>query len=196
MENKNNIFEIPVNRLKPIQGRVLLSEPFLNDYYFKRSVVLIVDNTSEGSLGIIINKPLHLKLNEVITDFNNIDLSVYLGGPVKTENIYFIHRCGDIIEGSVEIQKGVFWGGNVDSVKEMLKNNVIKINDIRFFLGYSGWVPKQLETEIDKNSWAVSGISKDDIFNIRPKTLWDSLVERLGGNYTHWTKFPLDPSVN
>lgn len=196
MENTNNIFEIPTNRLKPIQGRVLLSEPFLNDYYFKRSVVLLVDNGNEGSLGIIINKPLSLKLNEVITDFEKSNINVYLGGPIKTENIYFIHRCGDIIEGSIEIEKGVYWGGNVKIVRDMLINNVISNDDIRFYLGYSGWVPKQLEDEITKNSWAVSNISEEEIFNKEPLILWDSLVVKLGGNYKHWIKFPVNPAAN
>ena len=99
MEDSGNIFKIDPGNIKPMQGRVLISEPFLNDYYFKRSVVLLVEHDDEGSFGLIINKPLKLKLSDVSKEFSNFEADVYLGGPVKTENIYFF--TADIVSFSI-----------------------------------------------------------------------------------------------
>jgi putative transcriptional regulator len=196
MEDANNIFKIDPGNIKPVQGRVLISEPFTNDYYFKRSVVLLIEHGDEGTFGLIINKPLQLKLEEVSKEFSNFEAGIYLGGPVKTENIYFIHRLGNRITGSLEIKEGIYWGGDVEQVKEMIDNKQISASDIRFFIGYSGWIPKQLENELENNAWVVSTINSSEIINADIETLWDRLVKKLGEKYKLWTTFPTNPSVN
>merc|ERR1712065_46093 len=92
---------------------ILISEPFLLDYYFKRSVVLLCDHSDEGSFGVIMNKPLSVKLNEVVKDFPDFAAPIYLGGPVQNDSLFFLHTIGDKIEGSVEVINGLFWGGDL-----------------------------------------------------------------------------------
>jgi len=196
MEDADNIFKIDPGNIKPVQGRVLISEPFTNDYYFKRSVVLLIEHSDEGTFGLIINKPLKLKLEDVSKEFSTFDTGIYLGGPVKTENMYFIHRLGNRIKGSVEIKEGIYWGGDVEQVKEMIDRHEISTSDIRFFIGYSGWIPKQLENELENNAWVVSTINSSEIMKADIETLWDRLVTRLGDKYKLWTTFPTNPSVN
>jgi len=75
--------------IKPHQGVILISEPSLRDFYFRQSVVLLAEHNEDGSFGIIINKPIETRLNEVLKDFTDLDIPIYLGGPVKTDSIFF-----------------------------------------------------------------------------------------------------------
>ena len=196
MTDINDILKIKTNNIKPAKGKILISEPFLMDYYFKRSVVLLAEHNQEGSFGLIINKPVDLLLSEVIKDFPMFDAPVYLGGPVKTDSLYFIHTLGDIIDDSLEITEGLYWGGDIDIVKELITIGKISDENIKFFVGYSGWVPKQLDAELTKNSWLVANIKASQVMQSNTEELWNSSVKKLGGDYTYWINFPSDPSVN
>ena len=107
MSDINDILKIRTNNLKPSKGRILISEPFLIDYYFKRSVVLLAEHNDEGSFGLIINKPVDMHLSDILQDFPEFDAPIYLGGPVKTENLYFIHTKGNLIDESMKILDGL-----------------------------------------------------------------------------------------
>ncbi len=196
MRKLEDILSIKTNNIEPGKGKILISEPFLGDYYFKRSVVLLADHNDEGSFGLILNKPLEMKLSEVVTDFPEFDTHIYLGGPVESDNIFFIHTQGEQIEGSLEILKGIYWGGKLEVVKEMMLLKKISPSEIRFYIGYSGWSPKQLEEELKRNAWVVSRTSSNDILETNPNVLWEKSLKKLGGDYLHWPKFPVDPMHN
>jgi putative transcriptional regulator len=144
MELNIDFFSIDNNKVAK-QGRVLISEPFLNDTYFKRSVVLLTEHSEEGSIGFVLNKPVDLSVNDVLADFPEIDTEVSIGGPVNTNTIHYIHTLGDLIPNSVKVLDNLFWGGDFEVIKEMISEGRIKGSEIRFFLGYAGWSPKQLE---------------------------------------------------
>jgi len=196
MKDIHDILRIRTNNINPAKGRILISEPFLYDFFFKRSVILLAEHNDEGTFGVIVNKPLNAKFNEVIRDFPKFSSKVYLGGPVQNDSLFFIHTLGERIEGSTEILPGLFWGGDVDRVKELITLKLITADDIRFFIGYSGWAPKQLEEELERNSWAVSNIDLDRLLGTRPRDLWSSSLELLGEEYSHWGNFPDDPASN
>lgn len=196
MTDINDILKIKTNDIKPAKGKILISEPFLSDYYFKRSVVLLAEHNEEGTFGLIINKPVDLILNDILHDFPEFDATVYLGGPVKTDSLYFIHTLGDRLENSLEILHGLYWGGDIELVKELIKLGKISPNEIKFFIGYSGWVSKQLEAELARNSWLVANIKANQVMNSDPNKLWDESLKKLGGDYAYWTNFPSDPVMN
>lgn len=196
MTDINDILQIRTNNLNPSKGKILISEPFLIDYYFKRSVVLLAEHNEEGTFGLILNKPVEIKITDVIQSFPDFDARVYLGGPVKTDNIYFIHSKGDLIEESLEITPGVYWGGEIEHVMELITIGKIHPSDIKFFIGYSGWVSKQLENELEKNSWLVSDILAKDIMVSDTSSLWNNSVENMGDKYAYWNNFPADPVLN
>ncbi|MCF8367819.1 MAG: YqgE/AlgH family protein [Bacteroidales bacterium] len=196
MTDINNILTIKSNNLKPSRGRILISEPFLLDYYFKRSVVLLAEHNDEGSFGLILNKPVDMLLSDVIKDFPKFDAPIYLGGPVKTENLYFIHTLGNIIEESLEILEGLYWGGDIDHIKELISIGRLGPSQIKFFVGYSGWVSKQLDSELSRNSWVVSNINLKTVMDEDTESMWDTTLLELGGDYSYWTKFPSDPAFN
>lgn len=196
MKDIHDILRIKANNLSPARGRILISEPFLYDYFFKRSVVLLAEHNEEGTLGVIVNKPLEAKFNQVVRDFPRFSARVYLGGPVQNDSLFFIHTLGQLISDSTEVLPGIFWGGDIEQVKELISMKMIQPADIRFFIGYSGWAPKQLQEELERDSWAVSTIDADRLLNTLPANLWSSSLELLGKDFFHWTNFPDDPVLN
>jgi len=196
MKDIHNILNIKSNNIQPARGKILISEPLMGDFYFKRSVVLLAEHNEEGSFGLIMNKPLSAKFNEIVRDFPDFETNLYLGGPVQSNNLFFIHTLGDEIEESHEILKGLYWGGEIDQIKDMIKLGQIEPDDIRFYIGYSGWASDQLDGELKRNSWLVSHIRANKLLNTNPEELWDLTLASMGGDYSHWTNFPSDPSLN
>ena len=100
MNNINSdIFKIQSNNVLPSRGKILISEPFLCDATFGRSVVLLVDHTDEGSMGLIMNKQLPLLVNDVIKEFKYLeDIPLYKGGPIGTDTLFYLHTLPHIPE--------------------------------------------------------------------------------------------------
>jgi len=196
MENFDDLIKIKSNNIRPAPGKILISEPFLYDYYFHRSVILLAEHNKDGSFGVIINKPLAMGFDEVVKDFPYYDATVYLGGPVSTDSLFFIHTAGDAIESSLQIMDGLYWGGDLEQVKSLIKIGQLNEGNIRFFVGYSGWSPKQLDNELKRDSWAVSSLDAEQVMNSNPSELWKSSLNKLGKEYSKWTNFPSEPGLN
>ena len=142
-----------MSKYNPKKGQYLIAEPFLGDPSFERSVVLLTDHHEDGSVGFVLNRPLDLRMEQVLDEFPPFSQPLYYGGPVQQNNLYYLHTKGDLINDSVEISPGLFWSGSITGVKEMLKSGLMVEDDIKFFLGYSGWGKDQLEGELKENSW-------------------------------------------
>ena len=183
-----DIFKIQSNNVLPSRGRILISEPFLRDATFGRSVILLVDHTDEGSMGLVINKQLPLFLNDIIMEFKYLDeIPLYKGGPIATDTLFYLHTLSDI-PGSISISKGLYLNGDFDEIKKyILQGN--KISEcIRFFLGYSGWDSEQLNNEIRENTWLVSEEEKSYLMKNNIKDMWRTALEKLGSKYETWSR--------
>ncbi|HPE34971.1 MAG TPA: YqgE/AlgH family protein [Bacteroidales bacterium] len=196
MENFDDLIKIKTNNVKPAPGKILISEPFLYDYYFKRSVVLLAEHNNDGSFGVIINKPLSMSFEDVVKDFPDFRSKIFLGGPVSTNSLFFIHTLGELIHNSLKVTGGIYWGGDLEQVKTMITLGQLNENNIRFFIGYSGWSPKQLDMELKRDSWLVSELSDEQILSINPDDMWKSALQQLGDKYSQWINFPSDPGMN
>jgi len=196
MKEIDRFIQIKTNNLKPSKGRLLISEPFMGDYYFGRSVVLLAEHNNEGSFGVIMNKPVAAEFNEVLKDFPEFNAPVFLGGPVETDSLFYIHTIGENLEGAIEIMNGLYWGGDIDSLREMILLKTVEPKDIRFFIGYSGWSADQLQNELKRNSWVIAKVPRTKLMRMDPMTMWDKILDNLGGNYKYWSKFPIDPNMN
>ena len=196
MNIDSDIFKIQSNNVLPSRGRILISEPFLRDATFGRSVILLVDHTDEGSMGLVINKQLPLFLNDIILEFKYLDeIPLYKGGPIATDTLFYLHTLSDI-PGSISISKGLYLNGDFDEIKKyILQWN--KISEcIRFFLGYSGWDSEQLSNEIRENTWLVSEEEKSYLMKNNIKDMWRKALEKLGSKYETWSRFPQVPTLN
>lgn len=181
---------------EPSKGKILISEPFLNDPNFKRSIILLSEHNDEGTVGFILNKPTQLKVTQLLDDFPEFDSMVNFGGPVQVNTLQFVHRLGDIIEGSTELAEGLYWGGSFDNLKELIRLNRVSPEDIRFFLGYSGWTGGQLDDEIKINSWIVTSATVENVFSDEPDKLWADILKSMGKKFAILASFPENPSVN
>ena len=193
---KEELFKIQSNTLKVSIGDVLISEPFLDDFYFRRSAILIVDHNDEGSFGVVINKRLNIPFNDIIMGFPKFDAEVYLGGPVDTDRVFFIHTIGEMIPDSHKIMSGLYWSGNINALKAMIKNDLIKPHEVRFYVGYAGWDGGQIRKELEANIWVVGKFSTKEILHTKPGKMWSTFVNKLGNKYILWNKFPVNPSDN
>lgn len=179
------------------KGNLLIAEPsILGDVSFNRSVILLADHNTNGSVGFILNKPLTYTLNDLIPDLE-VNFTIYNGGPVEQDNLYFIHNIPELIPESIEISNGVYWGGDYETTKSLLNSGAIKKDNIRFFLGYSGWDMNQLEEEMQANSWIVANnIYEKNIFKKTVSSFWKDHLEELGGEYLLWINAPENPMLN
>lgn len=191
------LFQIKSNTLEPKQGNLLLSEPTMNDFHFGRSVVLLIDHSeADGSFGIIMNKSLNVRLNEIVDVFPDFDAPVYLGGPVAEDQIFFMHTLGDLIPDCCKIMDGLYWGGDTDTLNTLIATGIADYTNVRFFLGYSGWSSGQLVEELVRNSWIVSETDSETLFHTPVEEMWKSYVSRMGKSYEMWKRFPKNPEDN
>lgn len=198
MATYNNIFKITHNNLLPAQGSILISEPFLQDAYFQRSVVLLVEHNTQGSMGFVLNKKTNLIVNTFFPELEEYpEIPIYLGGPVSANRLFFIHSLGDlIVPDSVKIKDRLYFDGDFEALKRYMQNGHSIEGKVKFFLGYSGWTEGQLGNEINKNSWVVSHAAKENVLLADGESFWKNSLEQLGSNYEAWTKYPKDPYLN
>jgi len=171
-------------------GKVLLAEPFMLDPNFKRSAVLLCEHSREGSIGFIMNKPLQMRIDELIEDFPEFNSEVFFGGPVQTDTVHFIHNIGDLLDDSVLISSGVYWGGDFEKLKFLISSDMISERNIRFFVGYSGWSEGQLTDEMTYGSWIMANMDSNYLFKLQPKELWERVMYDKGNAYTVISQIP------
>jgi len=182
---------------EPKKGVLLVAEPsIIGDVSFNRSVVLLAEYNESGAVGFILNKPLEFKLNDFIPEIKN-KLTVYNGGPVEQDNLYFIHKVPELIPDSIEISNGIYWGGDFNEIIDLLKDDKLKDSEIRFFLGYSGWSNNQLDQELEVNSWVViQNKYKNEILGKTNSNFWKEKMIEFGGDYLIWSNAPENPNNN
>lgn len=180
----------------PEAGKLLISEPFLFDPSFKRSVVLLVEHSNDGSVGFILNKPVDLVLEDALEEFPKFDAELYFGGPVNPHNLFFIHTLGEKLTNSQKIINGLYWGGDFDQLKLLIDTKQVSPEEIQFFAGYSGWGPQQLSDELDQKSWIVTPANADWIMQGQTKDFWKDTLTSLGKKFAIMANFPEDPSLN
>lgn len=186
-----------LNQLAPEKGRLLIAEPFMQDEHFKRSVIFLVEHDEESTVGLVLNKTVGLKLNEVIRDFPKFDAEVFLGGPVQSEHLFYFHTKGELINGSIPVGNGVFWAGDFRALRDVIELNLIQPNEIRFFLGYSGWDKGQLINELKGDSWIISETNTNLLFGTTDADdLWSTILKEKGKPYAMMANFPEDPNFN
>jgi len=177
-------------------GSLLISVPMMEDPNFRRSVVLICEHNEKGSFGLTLNRPIDASLADVLDGVYTFDPTLHLGGPVQRDTLHFVHCADDRIPDGIDLPGGVTWGGDFDAVQALAHSGELSDADIRFFLGYSGWSPGQLQSEIDEEAWIVAAEGAPVLFEEPADELWRAVLRRLGGEYALLSTFPDDPRMN
>jgi putative transcriptional regulator len=183
--------------IPPANGILLIAEPFLKDPNFIRSVTLLCKyDTTDGAVGFVINKPHQQKLGEMLPEMAAFDLPIFIGGPVQMDTLHFLHKYPEYFPDAPKISEGIYWGGDFELLKTLIKSGTILTSGIRLYLGYSGWDAGQLEEEIEEKSWLTVAANTQILFNTAADDIWKCSIKLLGGKYEMMINFPTDPQLN
>jgi putative transcriptional regulator len=176
-------------------GCILVAKPYLGDANFERTVVFLCEHSEQGSFGLVLNQPTPFMLNDALEESFYSDMPLRIGGPVGRNTLHFLHRLGHI-SNAVEVLPNLFWSGDFEEIKTLLRIGSIQPNDVQFFVGYSGWSPQQLQHEYDQQSWVLANTDADFVLNTAPDVMWREVLKRMGGEYKVMANMPLDPRLN
>ncbi len=183
--------------MNTLTGKLLLATPeLLTDHIFSQAVILLAEHNEKGSMGFILNKPTPFLLSDFFPDMP-VGFQLWNGGPVDEEMLFYVHNRPDLLPSSVcfDKKKPLCLGGDFPLVRKMLENKELDQNNLKFFMGYSGWGPGQLEAEIKEKAWYV--VKNDiDIFQINPKDLWKQKLIALNPDNIVWKNSPINPKLN
>jgi putative transcriptional regulator len=175
------------------RGQLLIAGPGLLDPNFFRTVVLVVEHSEEGALGLILNRPSETTVAEAVSEIEGLVESgelIYVGGPVQPSSLIilaeFEHPSQAALVAFEDV--GVLAGGASEDPPEIARG--------RAFVGHSGWGPGQLESEVERGDWILIPATRADTFSEDPLELWETVLIRKGGRYALLARMPPDPSVN
>lgn len=181
------------------QGRFLLGAPDLEDPNFFRSVVLLVDHSESGALGLILNRPTDTTLSRVWQEVSDEpclrEAFLHAGGPCEGL-LSALHTDAD--RAQKEVCDGLYFTAEAPLLAQLVEDDNAPV-DARFFVGYAGWGPEQLEMEVEHGGWLLTPATKADAF-ADPETLWPSILKRISPSWASMTFNPAivpeDPSHN
>ncbi|MFM7006523.1 MAG: YqgE/AlgH family protein [Flavobacteriales bacterium] len=181
--------------VQPEKGRVLLAEPHLNEDFFKRAVILLIDHCREESFGLVLNNPADFLLSDLFEHIE-LELQIFKGGPVSPNQLFYLHRFVGI-EGALEVSPGLYFGGDWKTI--LLQAHLVANPKyhLRLFAGYSGWGAGQLEAELQEGSWiCVCDPNIKALFQTSPKELWKKSMLQQGPELAAFAHYPVNISDN
>lgn len=182
-------------RVESLRGHLLVAAPSLVDPNFRRTVVLIGEHTDQGAMGVVLNRPSPISVQEAVPPLSGLaapDDLVHFGGPVQPQAIVVLgdfddpERAGALVVGSIG-----FLPAQIDDPADLGG-----LRRLRVFAGYAGWAVGQLESEIAEEAWITVQATPDDVFTHDTDGLWGAALRRKGGPYAVLASMPPDPSSN
>ena len=181
------------------KGSLLIANPVLPDPNFSRTVILLCNHDEQGSFGLVINRASKLKAPDLLSNINILNAyneKIYLGGPVSPSMVFFLCRSSCGIGELDEVCPGVYLGSSLETLEESYLKIENPEQNIRFYLGYSGWSGGQLAGEMEQNSWLIQNAGEQFIFLDSESTIWPEVVNSLGEKYQYLIKAPVNPQWN
>lgn len=196
-----SFFRITADKQPVTAGGLLVAEPFLSEQWFDRAVISLIDHSNEeGTTGVVLNNPLATTLDEVLDGVKpEAGVRVYCGGPLSQDRLFFVHTLGDeVIPEARMYADGMWIGGDFDAAIQYVNSGYPVEDNLRFFIGYSGWTPGQLAEEIEAGTWAVQpdASAVEGILSDYGDTYWHRVVRSLGERYRIWSMLPRDIKAN
>jgi putative transcriptional regulator len=182
-----------------LKGKLLVANPALRDPNFDRTVVLVLEHTEEGALGLVLNRPSETTVDDVLPQWDRLAAEptvVFVGGPVQPSAAICVGRLNAADgEEPEEGWKHLFMSlATVDLERD--PDELAELERVRVFAGYAGWGPGQLEGELEAEGWFVFDALPDDALSERAEDLWRLVLRRQGGRFALLSTFPPDPSAN
>lgn len=180
------------------KGIFLVAAPSLRDPNFRQTVVLLCEHGSQGALGVVVNRPTAIHLTEALPQVPVIEGQRHLlfsGGPVQPNHVLILYRTGKGPDNTHHVFDGVYMGGDMAALETLLTVPGVA-GSFRAYIGYSGWAPGQLETEMRTNSWITLPADPSIVFEKDPGVIWADIMKSLGSGYEMYAAMPADPSLN
>ena len=181
--------------IEPSAGKLLIAEPFMPDPEFRRAVVLICNHDENGTFGLSINNSIDQTLDEFLPAMTKTKWPVYIGGPADTDTLFVIHSSPDAIGGDF-VCEGIYLGADFQLLKMALENNLLSKNQVKFFIGCSGWSAGQLENELKEEAWLVAPADNQIVLSNNKNEIYKKSLERLGKSFAIIAMLPIHPSLN
>ena len=172
-----------------LKGSLLVAAPALVDPNFRRTVVLVAEHGDEGAMGVVLNRPSETAVSEAVPELAPLAGSeepVYVGGPVASDSLLALAEVEDPADAAEVVLGTIAFVRDAD----------VPTRRGRVFVGYAGWSPGQIESELDEESWIVVPAEPDDVFSDAPDDLWSAVLRRQGGQLALLATMPPDPSLN
>jgi putative transcriptional regulator len=171
-----------------LRGQLLIAAPSLFDY-FRRTVVLVLEHTPEGAMGVVLNRESETPVAEalpMLAEYAEPEELVRIGGPVSPQSVVALGEFDDIEEAGTHVV-GPLGTIDPDAGNETLRR-------VRVYAGYAGWSPGQLDGELEAEAWLVQPARPEDPF--ADGDIWSAALRRKGGSYRLMATMPADPSLN
>ena len=171
-----------------LTNHFLIAMPNLADPNFSGSLTYICDHSEQGALGVVVNRPIDLQLSTLFEQIGlflpeNMEQIVYFGGPVQTERGFVLHTPKGHYNSTLAVNNNV----NLTTSKDVLEAVSHGEGPAKFMvsLGYAGWSPGQLESELAQNAWLSVAADPDVIFDLLPEERLPAAMKLLGIDFTH-----------
>lgn len=184
-----------MTRVDSARGHLLIAGPTLLDPNFWRTVVLVVEHTEEGALGLVLNRPSETSVGDAVPQLEElVDLTepLFVGGPVQPSAVMVLAEFEDATDAALLAFGDVGVLGVASSPEEISAG----VRTGRAFVGHAGWGPGQLDDELERGDWILEPAQSEDAFSADPQELWAEVLTRKGGSYALIARMPPDPSMN
>ncbi|MFP4385359.1 MAG: YqgE/AlgH family protein [Spirochaetia bacterium] len=193
--------------IKYLPGHFLIAEVEMGDPNFHRTIVLMLEHNHEGAFGLVVNKETDISLGQVLENYADLTpgaLPIYYGGPVEQQYLFTLHSGIPKPYQSAHILSpvpGVYFEPDFSLIDKYLRERWEETlardrPDFRFYAGYSGWSPGQLERELDEDTWVTLSARSDLVFSKDPESAWQDALRKKGGIYWVAAETGFKPSVN
>lgn len=184
-----------------LQGHFLLAADHLKDPNFFQSVILMLEHTEETAMGLIVNRPMAIPLQEALGEVigdKEGQSPIFCGGPVERTSMFIMHNCADLASADRTICEGIYVSGSSDSFDQLLQESEATERErlFRVYCGYSGWSAGQLEQEIDRGDWLSIPATSAQVFQSDPYELWEQCVQDLKVQHRILPHHVSDPEMN
>lgn len=181
--------------MESVRGQLLIAGPGLLDQNFWRTVVLVVEHTDEGAIGLVLNRPSEATVGETVPQLEELldpEERLYIGGPVQPSGVIVLAEFEDATDAALLAFGDIGVLGTNSSSDELSAG--VRVG--RAFIGHAGWGPGQLDGELERGDWMLDPARREDAFSIEPGGLWSEVLTRKGGSYALIARMPADPSMN
>jgi len=169
---------------RPQRGMFLVAGPRMPDPRFARTVILLLEYDESGALGLVVNRPTEVSLHDaLVTPLpGSADHRIHTGGPVEHRRLIALHRSHEPVGDAQHVFGDVYASGSFETLRRMLEREG-HAADLRAYLGYAGWGPGQLDSELARDDWIVTPADAESIFDASPDEVWEDLIRRNAGRW-------------